>query len=882
MIRRVALVVALAIACVPITSFALGLGPITMRSALNQPLLAEIDIHSAQPGDLDGLAVRLASKDDFQRVKVDRISFLNKLHFSIAKHKDGSPYIKLTTDEPVTEPYLDFLIEARWARGRALKEYTVLVDPPVLTAETPAPVEQASTTPVFSQPQPQTRQPVRSAPAPRVQEAPRQTRRPLPAPTPTRIPAPTRQMAESGNGSYTVQRNDTLSAIAQRLRPDSVSLNQMMLALLKANPRAFYNNNINRLKAGYVLRTESAADNAANLTRADATREVRRQNLAWREGTTGRLVQQTEMAEADNAGAAEESGSGSDVVADAQDETARLKLVAPGKDGAGTGSTGKDSSKVKKLRQDLILATEALDANKAETDELKTRLAELEDQLTNMQRLINLKDEEMQRLQSSLKEQQSKPEESVAAAQDQKKPEAAGKPKKAVPPKPAKEEQSFIASLLSSDYTMIGVAAVLVLAVVAWLVVRRRKMQEGFQESILNVGMADSVGAASSQMLQPNSESNMVSDFSMSGMDSMAQDSADVDPISEADVYLAYGRHQQADDISRQALARSPDRVELRAKLLEVLHAAKNRAGFEEEAQQLHQQLGGDESNEIWNKVVALGSQIAPDSPMFGGSGDSFSVGGGDTQLAGDVGNVTADEEDLLDFDFDENDSFDMDDTTRVAASQDDDDLDFDVSALDFDLEDNTSKSAMADAGSASDDNVLDFDMGGDEDLDITQSSVMEAAPEEEQLLSLDDDEGDSFDLSLEPEASEEDDGIQFVGGGNELSLEDTGDELSLDDYSAEDEDALDLELDLDESPSSAGIGAADNVITLDTGMDDDEGLGEDIFADVDEIGTKLDLAKAYVDMGDSDGARSILDEVLEEGDDTQKQQAEQLLQQMG
>ena len=870
MIKRVALVVALALACIPITSFALGLGPITMRSALNQPLLAEIDIHSAQPGDLDGLAVRLAANEDFQRVNVERSAFLNRIHFSVALRTDGSPYIKLTTDDPVTEPYLDFLIEARWARGRALKEYTVLVDPPVLTAETPAPVQQAKTAPVFSQP---TRQAVRSTPRAQPQ---RQARKPAAT---RRAPTPTRKMTQTAAGghSYTVKPNDTLSGIADQMRPDSVSLNQMMLALLKANPRAFYNNNINQLKAGYVLRMNDPST-AAAISKAEANREVHSQYLAWREGSSGRLVQQTDMAEAGGGQVASTAGSRAGKTV-AKSDAARLKLVAPGKEGAGTGSTGADNQKVKQLQQDLILATEALDANKAETDELKTRLAELEDQLTNMQRLINLKDEEMLALQNNLKEQQgAKP---TAEAEAPKKKAAAPAPKQ------AEEKQSFIDSILSSDTTLIGVVAILILAVVAWLVVRRRKMQEGFQESILNVGMADSVAAASSQMMQPSSESNMVSDFAMSGMDSMQQDSADVDPISEADVYLAYGRHQQAEDIIRQALEKSPERLELHVKLLEVLHAAKNRAGFEEQAQALHEQLGGDETNEIWMKVAALGSQIAPDNPLFGASAESFAT---DNALAGDFGGVTVEEEDLLDFDFDEDESLGAD-MQAATAGTDDDDLDFDVSALDFDLEEEDATDnaiANVDAMDEADeelDNALDFDLGDDGELEISQASVMQPVPEEEQLLSLDDDEEEHIDLdALDLESS--DSGEDAL---SELSLEGLGQaaesEVALEDIESEGEEALDLdlELDLDKAPLPMDLDDDDNtVVALNVAADDEESLGEDIFADVDEIGTKLDLAKAYVDMGDSDGARSILDEVLEEGDDTQKQQAEQLLQQMG
>ena len=848
---------------IPITSFALGLGPITMRSALNQPLQAEIEIHSAQPGDLDGLAVRLASDEDFARVNVDRSSFLGRILFKVQLRNDGSPYILLSTKEPVTEPYLDFLIEARWARGRALKEYTVLVDPPVLTEETPAPVQQSATAPVFSKPVPQTSRPVRSAPTPQRESVQQQARQPAPkrVATPTRRPAP--QVA-AGDNSYRVQRNDTLSEIAHKMRPDGTSVNQMMMALLKANPSAFYNNNINQLKAGYVLRLDDAEEAAANISRREANAAVREQMAAWREGRPTRLVQQTEPDEtqAGEDSAASTSKGGSKVASTA-DESARLKLVTPGQEGAGSGSGSDSGNKsASKLQQELLLATEALDANRAETDELKTRLADLEDQLASMQRLINLKDEEMMSLQKSLKDGQPVAEQQAEAPKA--KPEEAAKPK----PAPAPAEEGSVVDSLLSDTTMLGLVAILVLGVVAWLVIRRRKMQEGFQESILNVGMADSVARADSTM---PGESNMVSDFAMSGMEPIQTDTADVDPISEADVYLAYGRHTQAEDIIRQALQKTPDRLDLHAKLLEVMHAANNRAGFEAQAQVLYDKLGGDESNDIWARAAALGSQIAPNNPLFGGDMDNSMSGSPD--LVGSVGDVTADEEDLLDFDFDEDDSFEVAaDSAKNKSSSSDDDLDFDVSALDFDLgDDDAADNAMSsiDAMDANDDNSIDFDLTDDGELEIASTSSRKTANQHEELLSLDDDEDhidlDALELESSHTSAKANSGLSLVegtSGGSELSLEDTD---------------FDMELDLDED-----VPAANNkVVALDS-LGGDDSLGDDIFADVDEIGTKLDLAKAYVDMGDSDGARSILDEVLEEGDDSQKQQAEQLLQQMG
>jgi len=852
---------------VPAISFALGLGPITMRSSLNQPLDAEIDIHSAQPGDMDGFAVRLATAEDFGRVNVDRTSFLTSIQFKLRFRSDGSAYIHLTTRQAVTEPYLDFLIEARWPRGRALKEYTVLVDPPVLTAETPAPVQQAATAPVFAeppkqqvrQPKPRPVQPVRP-PQPRVA-----TRSVQPTPPPVRRappPAPRRveQAAPTGDVDYgRVKRGDTLWEIARDTRPnESVSIHQMMLAYLRDNPDAFVDGNINKLKAGYVLRVDEAST-IGDTSRREAVSEVRRQNLAWREGRGTRVVKQVEP-EGDSRVssirddlATEEAAPKSTKKAKTKADGPKVVLAKKASDAAegSAGSATSEESASAKVKEDLLLAAESLDANRQETEELDTRMAELDEQMQSMQRLIMLKDEELLALQSKMGKE---PEQAAA------KPEAKPKAKpEAQPP-----EEAGMTDELLSDPVLLGLAGLLIVAVVGWLVVRRRRMQDGFDESILNVGAGGAVGAAATAAGGP--ESAMVSDFVMSDMPGAQSDGSDVDAISEADVYLAYGRHQQAEDILNQALDKTPDQLELHAKLLEVFHAAKNTDAFEEQSRILHEKIGGDESNSYWMDIVPLGREICPHSDLFGG-GD---VSGMDDAL----GEVSADEEDLLDFDFDAG----LEDAgvTEAAAGSDDTDdaLDFDMSSLDFDLDGDDkqetatvaefeSKDVAESATSvANDDGGLDFDLSfGEED----SSSAIDEEP-----------------LAMEAEAS---DGFDF----EELDLDASEADLAL--AEPEEDSPLELSMDAEESAlasddsMSLDFDQGADIVQLDTGGDEidlDGELDEDIFSNVDEVGTKLDLAKAYVDMGDSDGARSILDEVLEEGDDSQKQQAEDLLAQMG
>lgn len=858
----------LLIGLIPSTGFSLGLGPITMKSALNQPLNAVIEIHSIQKGDLDGLVVRMASDSDFKRISVEKTGFLDRIEFNVVK-KGAGAFIQLSTKRPVTEPYLDFLVEARWARGRALKEYTVLVDPPVLTAEAPAPVRQAETKP---KPQPAPTQVARSRPAtkrftPRPSSTPASRPKPAPrvAPAPRPAPAPVaeaEQESTPGNMNYgRVRRNDTLSEIAQKMRPSDVSLQQMMLALLRSNPEAFIGGNINRLKAGAELRiTDSAL--LSELSRAEARAEVARQNTEWR---ASRVVQQTELASADagSSGSAASKGSNAST-------GARLKLVAPGSKGAGTGGGMEDSQEVSTLKENLLLATEALDANKQENTELKGRLSELEEQLESMQRLINLKDQEMAALQTQLKKGDQAEETQTAEA-----PKPEEKPvTKEVQPSMPQPEQAAAGGLLS-DTTIIALAVFLVLAVVAWMVIRRKRMQDGFEESILNVGGVDDAMASNfsnSALGQGSFNSHasvgsMASGFAMSDMSGIQTDTSEVDPISEAEVYLAYGRHQQAEDILKQALENDDNRMDYHEKLLEVYNAANNASAFESHAQLMHDKLGGDESNPHWQRVAALGAALCPTSLLFGGSGQVSDMVANTASAAAGIGQVSADEEDLLDFDFDA-DAFDLDGAGAAAGDADDDDgLDFDIGSLDFNLDDDTGVAAEATAGAGldadldgfsldtagtsggvADDGALDFDLGGGasdasgldslnfDDLDLEQTSDASAP------IDLVDNDNTELNFSFDDEVAEEP--MELSLDGDALALEEVEDFGDSDDLSGE--------------------------------------FDDDIFANVDEIGSKLDLAKAYVDMGDSDGARSILDEVMEEGDASQKQQAQQLLQQMG
>jgi pilus assembly protein FimV len=666
-------------------------------------------------------------------------------------------------------------------------------------------------------------------------------------------PAPIRERAELktvasnyGDLNYgLIKYKDTLFDIANKMRPDGVTANQMMLALARNNPRAFYNGNINQMKAGFVLRIDDK-ETLTSMSEADAKTEVNRQHVEWIARKSGKIIRQTSEAPAGGKVSRGDKPSGERSAA----EEARLKLVAPGSEGAGSGVGDEELGR---MREDLLLAAEALDANKQETDELKARMVEMEEQLESMQRLIMLKDDEMMAIQKQFgKEQAAEQGEATPEALLETEPDAApdaamGEGTEAMPadgevaaekpaemapapkpmPAPASEPSLVddLLGMLEDPMIMYGAIGFLVL-IVGVVVYKKRQSSGGFEESILNIG--DGGLGATAESMEESNESSMVSDFAMSdmsGMSGISADAADVDPVSEADVYLAYGRHQQAEEILNEALASDPNRHDVKLKLLEVFFAAKNSDGFAKGAQELHDALG-DESDPLWAKAVTMGQQLCPNNSLFGGSDEAPQEDLSSSAEESAVSDVAeASEDDLLDFDFD------------IDSAGDDDGID-DVFA---ELEAATAGADVAedsDSGEA-DDTALDLETPVSDDA---------AAPDEK---AEDDDHSLDFDVS-------------------DLGLDTAG----SDDTPAETSEA-DTGLDFDMGDSEPAAAATES-------KDDFGDLNDDAFGEVDEVGTKLDLAKAYVDMGDSDGARSILDEVMEEGDDAQKAQAKELLGALG
>jgi pilus assembly protein FimV len=747
MFRKLA--IAAALLCLSATSrvFAIGLGDIKIQSMLNAPLDAVIQLTSASKQELDELKITIAPRESFQKMGIPRTAILDDIKFRVEQTPGGLPVIRVTTRQPVREPFLDFLIEASWSKGHLLRQYTLLVDPPVTMPAAP----------------PAQRAPVRQvpSPSPEVRQAPSPVRVPVAAPvTATRVPAAAGDVDRYGP----VKRNETLWDIAKRLRPDSdISMQQMMIALLRANPEAFTANNINNLKAGATLKIPRR-DEILSLDKRAASREASRQFAEWQQGHDS---VQTAAAENATETAAEPPSQETTDTAPTPPDTheTRLQLVAPDEEaikgaavpGMPEGSTATQAPGSQALLQQLALATEEAEAGRAQSEELQSRVGKLEEQVADMQRLIELKDAELANLQNRLAAQNqaaantsgtATPEagapaidqpESQSQSQSQETPAANAR-------SDAKPEGIIDRLLENPVLAGLGVLVAMILGGFLWSSTRHRRQEDIFSDEPTFASQMSAVRNEEPPVTRriAVSDTSMPSDLAPSDISPLQGDETS-DPLTEADVFIAYGRVQQAEEVIKSALQSDPDNHGLKMKLIEIYHAAGNSDAFDALAARLRETV--DEDDPDWQRVASMGYELSPANPLY-----------------------------------------------QMAISQ-----------------------------SPVRDGEVDFDM----DL---------AGMEE------------STDGSKTDNAAGDDTGLEY----------------DTDAKSAEDT-AVNIDFNLDELNPE----------------EENEDLAEGLLQESDEIGTKLDLARAYMDMGDPDGARGILEEVIEEGNNEQKTEAENLISQL-
>ncbi|MDH5484099.1 MAG: LysM peptidoglycan-binding domain-containing protein, partial [Gammaproteobacteria bacterium] len=406
--RKLTLSLAVLAALMPGRGYPLGLGEIELNSALNQELNAEIEVLSAVAEDAEQLIVKLASREAFARAGIDRPYMLQDLKFSVIV-KNNKPYVRVFTKTAVREPFLSFLVEIDWPEGHLLREYTLLLDPPVFSGGSAAatatdtgrpfidPADLAKTQPAQTDNMMQGRPAQAAYPQSQPMQATQQATTPVVITSPDTGRQVTYQVMPQRtevSGNYRVQQNDTLWGIANRTKPDnSISVEQMMLALVRKNPEAFIKENINGVKRGYILRMPDRAEITA-VDRQTALAQAREHSALWREyrQTMSGAIPASSME-------AEQTGQADSLVEDSTE--GKLSIVSASDiEGSETAASGQDpQAQLNSLRQQLSLAQESLESERLEKTELKARLAELEQRV---QGVLSMDDGELAKLQSDL------------------------------------------------------------------------------------------------------------------------------------------------------------------------------------------------------------------------------------------------------------------------------------------------------------------------------------------------------------------------------------------------------------------------------------------------------------------------------------------------
>jgi len=743
----------------PVGAWALGLGDIELQSALNQPLRAEIELLSVTPEDLDGLRVTLASRATFERYELDLTPNLSGLDFNVGRNAAGRYVVTVTSRQPMADPFLTMLVEATWPRGRLLREYTVLLDPPIFTpeigAEPPIRQAEAGASSATSGALARSAEPAPAASQPASRQAP--------APRPAQTPAAEAALA---SGSYgPVQSSETLWSIASQLRPAGVTVNQMMVGLYEANPGAF-DGNMNLLLRGATLTIPDRNALTAR-TAAEATAIVSRAEASWRGAEPAEQLASAEPAPATSAPV---SG-----------EEPRLRLVPPSVDSVAAGSAGASTSAG-------ASGAAGGDGGSAEVARLESEIAALRAELEESRRLLQLRDESLEALQARLAAADALPApaesagtgaaapgvdleaaideeplfadelgveeaaEAPAAEPEAAEPEpepvvaaaagsgAASAPVVRTTPQPEPSLISRVLGAISNPLLLIGLGIGAVLLTAVWYLRNRREDADdvtgrwdaldvdedtvvdepaeptrrlravGDSSVVVNEqSLTSDAAAAAIAAAKPKTDAEETED-TLSSHTVINLDQGDI--LAEADFHMAYGLYDQAAELVQKALENEPDRRDLKLKLLEVFFVWGNKDAFRDAARGFRAEIGGADSD--WDKVLIMGKQLCPDDALFA---ESTAAGSGevDLDLEG-TGGSTA-----IDFAFDEK--------TQIA---DVDELDFELAATGERL------TSFDDELLEADDDDARADTGVEDMLDI---GAQTAAGLEAALLSDDDDD---------------------------------------------------------------------------------------------------------------------------------------------
>jgi pilus assembly protein FimV len=1010
----------------PQASEAAGLGKLRVSSGLGEPLSAEIDVLSASAAELDSLEAKIASESVYESQGIERPSLYNAIRVEVKK-KTGGAVLKLSSTEPITEPFLDMLIQMDWGSGQILREYNLLLDPPGYDKQknVEAPTVKANKDEAVTD-KPSDVSPLAEAEATKknkksgkkvaknsVTEKSTPEKLAAEKPSDAKVTEKPALATDTNTEGYTTKAGDSLSHIAKKSLQDGVNLDQYMVAMYRANQDAFVRQNMNRLKVGQIVKMPSAEE-AAAIAPTEAKKEVVLHSKDWnnyKNSLADQVARAPAQAEADQSANQATTGK---IITKAEDKSApqpigpRDVVKLSKSDGTNASST---QAQINALQDEIASRDSAV-------KEANARAAMLEKRIADMEKLLTLKNQGMADAQKNAAVQEEKqPPEAKNAAEAQKpaepaKPQEAAKPTETKPTgtaasEPTSEPQytavvtqpaqnqnvkeakpaeakpveaapsaGLFDGLLADPLTLGGAAGGLALLGGGWLYLRNKRKRglDSLEKAIQTSGglKENTVFGNTEGASIGSGTTSFLTDFSQSGGGMI--DTHDVDPIAEAEVYMAYGRDAQAEEILKDAIAKDPKRSELHLKLLELYAGRKDTRAFETVAGELYSTVGNNDP--VWAKAAMLGRSLDPNNPLYqvaeGVEASSFvdetaqheeveysanpAMGEGlmDADFSGDeateitLGGESPEEENglvepELEFSLDSNQSasegkieFPGLDSLAVPDEQ----TDHEQQLQDFASIDDAFKEVAVEHGLeevTAQDASLDFPMLDNQGAD---SESLEAAPESLGVASVADaesveDKGFELDFpdfsgmdtdleSLEENTSVDSDKLAVMSAMTEDKLQ----EISLDMPDVEsssttgdeaDEQAPDLALPEFEMPSfnQSGLGElsedtvsksslAENIagevaqvetampevdfskIDLDLGVepapsmqaDEANHLADefDMEAESSEVETKLDLVTAYIDMGDREGAKELLDEVLKEGGPQQRIRAQDMI----
>lgn len=626
---------------------ALALGRIAVQSALGEPLRAEIDVPDISPEEAASLRVGLGSSSAFRSAGMEFNPALTDLKITLQRRPNGTAYLRLTSSRPINEPFLDMIVEASWASGNIMRDYTLLLDPPNLRALAPvAPLPPAVTAQSAPQlPAPPTlpaapvAQSVPVAPAVRpaapVAQAAPATQVPKPAESArpaspvAQLPAPIPREPATDD-RILVRPGDTAGRIAAANQPANVSLDQMLVAMLRANPNAFVAGNVNRLKAGAVIDMPSA-DDARQVASTEARQVIAAQSRDFNEFRR-RLAG---IAPATTVAAADRQAEGK-----IQTEVQDAQPAAPTQDKL---TLSKGATSAQALEADKL-------AQERQAKEAAARKAELSKNIEELSQLSTgaapatataagtapatagatappssalpaptLTVPNAPPLDTATPGSDQAPAPSPTETTAPVAPESETQAQQASPGTPADpvvEQPSFIDGLRDNPLILPAAGGLLaLLAGLAFYRSRQRKKSGSSESSFLESRLQpDSFFGASGGQRIDTAESRATGS-SMAYSPSQLDAGGDVDPVAEADVYLAYGRDLQAEEILKEAMRSTPQRVAIHNKLLEIYAKRRDPRAFEVIATEAYNLTQGKGSE--WEQASELGRELDPANPLY-------------------------------------------------------------------------------------------------------------------------------------------------------------------------------------------------------------------------------------------------------------------------